>query len=195
MHDELTFSNLIQRVREGDELAATKLVQRYEAEIRREVRARLRFRDPRLRRSFDSMDIVQSVLQSFFVRVALGQYDLDEPSQLCALLMSMARNKLAEHVRFEHRERRDVRRVEEGIITELPQAADDPSPSRVIAGKDLLHEFRHRLTAEERELADLRAEGRTWAELAVKLGGTPEARRKQLSRAVDRVALELGLRD
>ena len=33
----------------------------------------------RLRRLFDSMDISQSVFASFFIRAALGQYELDRP--------------------------------------------------------------------------------------------------------------------
>jgi RNA polymerase sigma-70 factor (ECF subfamily) len=47
---------------------------------------------------FDSMDICQSVLASFFVRAAAGQYDLQEPGQLIALLFRMARHKLAHQV-------------------------------------------------------------------------------------------------
>ena len=69
MSDE-SFTDLISRVRGGDEHAATDLVRRYEPEIRREVRFLLR--DPFLRRSFDSMDICQSVMGSFFLRAALG---------------------------------------------------------------------------------------------------------------------------
>ena len=127
------------------------------------------------------MDIVQSVLQSFFLRAAVGQYDLDEPGQLNALLVAMARNKLAEQVRFEQRDRRDVRRVEGDRLVDATRSTE-PSPSRVVAGKDLLDEFRHRLNEEERRLADLRGEGRTWAELAALVGGTPEGRRKQYAR-------------
>jgi RNA polymerase sigma factor (sigma-70 family) len=187
MHDQSVFTDLIQRIRRGDEAAAFELVQRYEPEVRREVRMKLRFRDSRLRRAFDSMDIVQSVLQSFFQRVAIGQYDLDEPGQLCALLTAMARNKLAEQVRFEQRDRRDVRRVEEAKL--------EPTPSRIISGKDLLQQFRDRLTNEERQLVDLRTDGCPWAEVAAELGGTAEGRRKQLTRAVDRIAIELGIGD
>ena len=40
---------------------------------------RIHLRDVRLRRVLDSTDICQSVLASFFVRAALGQYDLDTP--------------------------------------------------------------------------------------------------------------------
>ena len=39
------------------------------------------------------------------------------------------------------------------------------------------------------------APDRSWPDIAAELGGTPDARRKQLARALDRVAAELGLED
>jgi hypothetical protein len=93
MTDGDTFREAIRRIREGDEQAAAELVQKYEPIIRREVR--LNLDDARLRRTFDSMDIVQSVLASFFIRTAAGQYDLNSPEQLIGLLVKITRNKLA----------------------------------------------------------------------------------------------------
>jgi hypothetical protein len=40
-------------------------------------------------------------------------------------------------------------------------------------------------------LADLRSQGYEWIEICTRLGGTPAARRKQLSRAVDRIERQL----
>src|SRR5262249_43542519 len=54
-------------------------------------------------------------------------------------------------------------------------------------------EFRKRLTDEERRLAEHRAAGRGWADIAAECGGSPEALRKQLARGIDRVGQELGL--
>ena len=59
---------------------------------------------------FDSMDICQSVLASFFVRAAVGQFDLNEPGQVVQLLVAMAQNKLAQEARFHRRQHRDIRR-------------------------------------------------------------------------------------
>jgi RNA polymerase sigma factor (sigma-70 family) len=187
------FAEFIGRVRAGDGQAAAELVRRYEPEIRLEVRTWLRLRDPRLRRVFDSMDVCQSVLASFFMRAAVGEYDLDQPQQLVHLLVGMARNKLRDKVKYHQRQRRDIRRVQ-GTGPEGEQA--DPvaeSPSQLIAGKELLGEFHKRLSEDERRLADLRIQGRDWAAIAVELGGTPEGRRKQFRRAIERVERELGL--
>src|SRR5215470_2056792 len=110
--DPADYTAFVRRIRAGDQEAAAELVRRYEPEIRLMVRTWLRLRDPRLRRVFDSLDVCQSVLASFFVRAAVGAYDLDEPRQLVQLLVGMARNKLSEQVKHHQRHRRDVRRVE-----------------------------------------------------------------------------------
>lgn len=191
--EEEEYLRFIHRVRDGDERAAEELVRRYEPEIRLEVRTWLRLRDPRLRRVFDSMDICQSVMASFFVRAAIGEYELDEPRQLIRLLVGMARNKLAERVKHHQRQRRDVRRVK-GLMPEDEGAGiTDETPSQLVSNLELLEQFRQRLTDEERRLAELRSQGLDWAAVVDVLGGTPDGRRKQLSRAVARVEHELGL--
>src|SRR5215475_10206838 len=106
MSETAPFADFLRRIRSGDARAAEELVRRYESAIRVAVRTRLT--DPALKRRFDSLDVCQSVLASFFVRAAAGQYDLGEPAQLVALLVRMAQNKLAGQARFHHRERRDA---------------------------------------------------------------------------------------
>jgi len=186
------YGEFIRRIRQGDERAAEELVRRYEAEIRLEVRGWLRLRNPALRRVFDSMDICQSVLASFFARAAVGDFDLGEPSQLIRLLVGMARKKVAQQARHHQRQRRDVRRVGDGGL-ENEAAASQESPSRLASGRELLQKFRELLSDEERRIADLRARGSDWAAVAAELGGTPDGRRKQLGRAVTRVENDLGL--
>ena len=104
MRDKCVFADLLERVRRGDPDAAFDLVRKYESAIRVAVRTRLS--DPKLRRQFDSMDVCQSVLASFFLRAAAGQYDLRDPAQLVALLTKMAHNKFAMRARHEYRQRR-----------------------------------------------------------------------------------------
>jgi RNA polymerase sigma-70 factor (ECF subfamily) len=191
MADDSTFAEFLRRVRAGDEQAAAELVRRYESAIRVEVRMRLA--DSRLRRVFDSMDLCQSVLASFFVRVAAGQYDLQRPEQLIGLLVTITRNKVAYQARRQQAQRRDQRREVPVDPQDHEPAGAEPSPSRVASGRELLAELRRRLTPEELRVADLRSEGRPWAEIAAALGGTAQARRKQLARALDRVAAQISL--
>jgi RNA polymerase sigma-70 factor (ECF subfamily) len=191
MADHDSFSDLVKRLRAGDAGAAEELVRKYESVIRLEIHCRLS--DPRLRRVFDTLDVCQAVLGSFFVRAAAGQFDIDRPEQLVQLLKGMARKKLAFQARQQRAGCRDVRRVEGGNQPGWDGAGRDHTPSRIFAGKDLLAEVQRRLSPEERLLAERRSQGFEWSEIAAELGGTPQARRKQLSRALDRVARELGL--
>jgi len=192
MTSQETFREFIRKVRAGDEQAAADLVRQYEPLIRREVR--LRLDDRRLGRILDSMDVCQSVMASFFVRTAAGQFDLEQPQQLVRLLVAMARNKLASAARWQQRQRRDRRRTTSSSEFKLGQVASlTPEPSDLVAGKELLQRFRASLRSEERHIADLRGQGLSWAEIAARLGGTSQARRMQLSRAANRVARELGL--
>jgi len=184
------FSDLIGQVRRGDPEAARLLVEQYESVIRRVVRFRLT--DSRLRAAFDSMDVCQSVLGSFFVRAAHGEYEIDDPGQLTRLLVGIARNKLATRAREQAADKRDYKRAAGGGDQAI-LLGDDPSPSRYAAAKDLLEAVRDRLTPDERVLADFRQEGMEWEDIAERVGDNPAALRKRFSRTMDRVARELGL--
>ena len=186
---EEPFDTLIARIRAGEERAATDLVRRYEPEIRREVRFILR--DPFLRRSFDSMDICQSVMGSFFLRAALGEYDLDRSEDLIRLLIRMTRNKVVDATRRQRAQCRDHRRATN--IETLEIEACSPTPSQVAEGREMLAAFRGKLNTEELRLADLRSQGQEWTDIAREVGGTPDARRKQLTRAIARISSEMGL--
>jgi len=173
-------------------LIAAELVRLYEPAIRRA--ARIRLADSNLRRLFDSIDISQSVFASFFVRAALGQYELDKPERLLGLLVAMSRKKLADHARQQAAARRDYRRTRNGIDEGMLPAAGS-SPDQRVATNELIDEFRKRLSQDERRLAEQRALGRGWDQIAAEEGGSAEALRKQLARAIDRISQELGLRD
>ena len=190
MPPDPSFDELFRRVGGGDEEAAARLVRDFEPVVRRVLRARLR--SARAQHEFDSMDICQSVLASFFVRAAAGLYELKEPEDLIKLLLTMTRNKVAEKMRRQHRRRRDSRRTVGGV-EELDLAGRDPTPSSMIASKELLEQARQRLNEEERQLVELRAQGLSWQDVAASLGGTSGARRNQLARALDRVGQELRL--
>ena len=191
MADDSRFAELLARVRAGDGQAAEELFRDYEAPVRRIVRVRLT--DPNLRREIESVDICQSVMANFFVRVALGQFELRSADDLIKLLAKMARNKLLNHVEQHHAMRRDVRRMERVPIDEMGVAGGDETPSQIVANRDLLAEFRSRLSQQELYMADQRLSGRAWGDLAEELGATPDGLRIRFARAMDRVSQELGL--
>src|SRR5262249_11695960 len=95
MEMDEAFRDLMQRVRAGDQAAALELHASFAEQLHRIIRVRLT--QSSLRRRFDSLDVCQSVMADFFVRTALGQYDLQSPTELMKLLATMARNRLYNH--------------------------------------------------------------------------------------------------
>jgi DNA-directed RNA polymerase specialized sigma24 family protein len=106
----------------------------------------------------------------------------------------MTRNKLASAARKQYQHRRDTRRTEPADDA-LDDIAVEDSPSEKVANEELLQALREQLTLEERQLAQLRAEGLSWDEIALRLGGKAQARRMQLTRGIERAGKKLGLHE
>jgi RNA polymerase sigma-70 factor (ECF subfamily) len=192
MTDASTFQDFLRRLRAGDEQAAADFVRQYESVIR--CQARLHLTDPRMNRLVDHTDVCQMVMASFLIRAATGQYDLEKPEDLMKLLVTMTRNKIASLRRRQRARAADQRPAGDKALKEAA-ASSAAGPSTVIANHELLREVKRRLSAEERRMADLWAQGRGWPEIAAEMGASPDALRKQLARALDRVAQELGIEE
>lgn len=99
----------------------------------------------------------------------------------------MARNRLISRIRKERRFVRDVRRLA-AAPNSLENVTDGrPSPSAIIVRQEELEFLKMSLSEEEHEIFELRKAGLSWDEVAVRLGGTGQARRMQLSRGLDRL--------
>jgi DNA-directed RNA polymerase specialized sigma24 family protein len=191
MLEDQEFQDLLRRLRQGDEEAAARLVREFEPEIRRLYR--VQFQDARLRRVFDSADILQSVLANFFLQAAGGRLEVRHPAELLKLLRKMVHNKYLDKVAYQRAGRRDVRRLEASLDALHAVADGGASPSELVADLEVLELVVSRLTPEERWLVEQRVRGRPWEELAAERGAGAEALRKQHARALERVRRELGL--
>jgi RNA polymerase sigma factor (sigma-70 family) len=186
-----TLPALLDRIRAGDQGAATELVRRYEPALRRLVR--LRLRDPRLRRVFDSSDVCQAVLFRFFVRVAEGRYAPETPEQMLKLLATLARNQVINEALRQRAAKRDCRRTDGAGPGQWEAPARGSSPSQHVAAAELLEKARHVLGPDEWHVVQLRQDGWAWADIAELIGGSAEALRKQVARAMARVSRALGV--
>lgn len=188
MADDKRFQRLIQLVRQGDETAAEAVVRAYEPHIRRVVR--IRMEDPVLRKALDSMDICQSVLASFFLRAATGQYEIDTPQQLVKLLAVMTRNKIQDWRRKQLAACRDRRR-DNPIGNSDHLVVDAESPSQAAAAKELYQQALELMSETERDLVQQWACVASWEQIAKDGGASPDAVRMRIRRCVDRVARQL----
>jgi len=192
---QVQFQELIRRVRTGDQQAAAEVVRLYRPEIHKSIRLFLfHFR---LHRVLDLSDISQCVLARFFARAAAGCFEVHDAEQLLKLLLTMARNKIRDEARRHHAQRRDGRRLEEKMSAEYLNVIEDrqPTPSKIVAGYELVQEFYRQLTNDERRLAEQRTLGKSWASIAAEEGTSAEAVRKKLARGCSRVARQLGMAD
>jgi DNA-directed RNA polymerase specialized sigma24 family protein len=99
---------------------------------------------------------------------------------------------LASYARKERVAKIDTRRLDDSVETSEPQSAE-PDPGDEASARELCREVLTRLSADERELVELRNRGYDWATIAREKNSTALVLRKRLSRALDRVLHEVGL--
>jgi RNA polymerase sigma factor (sigma-70 family) len=185
-----SFAKLIERVRAGDSAAATEMFRTYEPHVKSLVRSLMRIRSIHV--SADPSDVCQSVMASFFIRAALGQYDISEPAQLMALLNKIARNKIVDLTRSPDRRLSFVPVVGAGV-SGIEAADSAQGPASQVMWKDMLEKVRERLKDNEREVSELRMAGHSWDEVGLRLSIKADTARIRLDRALKRIAAELSL--
>ena len=168
-------ASLVQHILQGDPAAEEELVRRFRGPVY--VMALVRTRDAEAAR-----DLVQEVLLQ--VIRALREGRLRNEDSLAAYVHGTARNLVNNY--FRSRQTRD-----------LPQAGPDPSPENQENSEEWLEQADRRvfvrralerLNAGERAVLQLTlAEGLPPADIARRLGLTPEAVRQRKSRAMKRI--------
>jgi RNA polymerase sigma factor (sigma-70 family) len=179
------FSDLIRLVRSGDQNAATELVRQFEPSVLRFVRFRMRRRADRdrLGPQVGASDICQSVLQSFFQRLRSGRYDLTRPVELEKLLNTMARL----HIASKGRNASVILRRALDEDWAIERADSSFGPEKKVEEKDFLDAVLKHLSTDELEILVQKVDGKTWGEIAARLGSSEDAVRKKLVRASERV--------
>lgn len=191
MSEPKPFAELIRLVREGDADACQQLFERYHKVFYRTIAIRLENQSQRGIHGVE--DICQTVFKSFFFRLRCGQFELNGEKDLINLLLRMAHNKLTA------KRRKEKVRPEGkggGDVETLGIAQPGPTPSRVQVYRDLFLQVMERFSEEERGIYRLRIEQQlSWKDVAARMGGTADGRRKQWDRATDRVGVDLGLEE
>jgi RNA polymerase sigma factor (sigma-70 family) len=189
MPDDLSFEELIARVRSGDQDASRVLLDRYGSSVRRV--ARMRIRHAMLSGQYDSVDIFQSVMRSFLMRVRRddNNWQLDTPEQLVNLLLDITDNTVVDKIRAATAEKRGGGE-RPGTIDVDPK---DPRGHRWVedelATKELATQCWDKLSTDGQRLFRLYfIEQLEWSEVAQLEGSTAEACRKKLERAFENVA-------
>jgi RNA polymerase sigma factor (sigma-70 family) len=171
----VTLTELLTRVRAGDEPALAELLRLYEPHLRAEARVLL---GPLLRPYLDSVDLVQTVHGAILPGLRDGTFQFTEPRQLVALAVTILRHKAAKS----WRKNRRFRPAAAGADREVIAASLAENPALAAESNDLLARVLQSLSSADRELLGLVSEGWTPAAIADRLGCDPHLIRSRLSK-------------
>jgi DNA-directed RNA polymerase specialized sigma24 family protein len=184
------FELYLQRLQAGDSQAIEEFVAQYEPYIRRAIRFRIR--DAALMAAADSVDVCQSVLGGFLLKLAAGNYVLNSETDMRGLLLSIARKKFGMLLRRENAAKRCRSRMRS--LEDMPEfAGKAASPAAPVELAELIGRVQQLLSQEEWEILQMRRRGDTWSAIETRLGIAAMVLKKRLSRAIRRVADELGI--
>ncbi|MCC7423235.1 MAG: sigma-70 family RNA polymerase sigma factor [Planctomycetaceae bacterium] len=187
--DDERWTQLIEGLRRSDDDVLREFYDRYDGALHLIVRRRL---SPAFLRRFDSDDVVQSTLRTFFRRVQTGDLEMQQGQRLWNLLCAIALTKLREKVRFHSRMQRAVQR--ECSLQRPSGAADLGSapvvpacdPSTDVDFADAFEAILKSLDEKDRVLVDLRLQGRSNQEVADELGVSDRTVQRMLTRLAEK---------
>ena len=167
-----SFSDVMDRLRAGDEAAAREVFQRF---VRRLVRlARSQF-DAVLRRKVDPEDVVQSAYKSFFLRYGAGKLEVRDWDNLWGLLTVITLRKCLDRVEYHRAERRDVQReaaAQPGAAGTEPwweAVAREPTPEEAAVLAETVEHLLRSLAEDERPVLEMSLQGYTTQEISERL--------------------------
>jgi RNA polymerase sigma-70 factor (ECF subfamily) len=153
--------DLLARLRAGDEPAAAEVFDRFARRLIGLARQKL---SQGLRVKEDPEDVVQSALNSFFLRYAAGQYELASWDDLWGLLTRITAHKCGHRVERFHAARRDIRRevpvpAADGSNQSWEYFTREPTASEALELSELLDALYRPLGERDRRILALRLQG------------------------------------
>jgi RNA polymerase sigma-70 factor (ECF subfamily) len=175
MAEDLSFDDLMDRLRAGDDAAARTIFERYGRRLIGLARTRL---DALTRQKVDPEDVLQSVFRSFFLGHAGGQIDLTDWNSLWSMLVVITLRKCGRQIKYYHAARRDIgREVRPSADADdsspgWEAAGDDPTPAEAAMLAETVENLMRHLDARERQMVSLSLQGYTIREISAEVGRT-----------------------
>ena len=166
---------LLSRVRQGDEQAATDLFERYVERLIRLAQSRL---CAKLQRRVDAEDVVQSVYRSFFSHAQDGRYQLQRSGDLWRLLAAITVNKVRNQARHGRARKRAVNAEESAVVCSStlgisPEAVcHEPTPEELAVLLEEIENEMSGLSRLKRQIVQLRLQGVSNEEVAEQVSCT-----------------------
>jgi RNA polymerase sigma-70 factor (ECF subfamily) len=167
-----SFTDVMARLRAGDETAARQVFQRFVDRLVGLARVRLG-RD--LRRRVDPEEVVQSAYKSFFLRYEEGKVEVRDWGSLWSLLTVITLRKCIDRVDYHRAQGRDIRREAkagaEATGTEpwWEAVSREPTPEEAAILAETVEQLLRGLSGEERPILQLSLQGFTSKEIGEQL--------------------------
>lgn len=184
------FADQVDALRRGTPGAHEAFMSEYGPYVRRAIRIRLR--RTYLQAAADSADLCQSVMASFLLRLAAGQFELANEIDMRRLLAAMAHKKFLMFRRYELAAKRD-RRLTKTLAHDPANKTEWAPGDSLSALHNIETKLRQLLSADEYRLFELRQQGIAWNTIAEQQAVEAATLRKRYSRALSRVAVQLGI--
>jgi len=181
---------LLARWRDGDQQAATELVQRFTERLLALARNQL---SEKLARRVDPEDVLQSAYRSFFAGARDERFVLQRSGDLWHLLAAITMHKLHHQVERHTAGKRSIEREQTfggessllGVRAEL--VARDPSPAEAAAVVDELEHMMRDLKPLHRQMVEMRLQGYSLDEIAAATDRSERLVRRVLDQIKDQL--------
>ncbi len=187
------FSEHLRQLRMGNKSTVKDFWERYSPFIRRTMRFRIARAS--LQPAADSMDVCQSAFGTFLLHLSAGDYELSSEEDLRKLLVTIANNKFLMLQRRETAAKRARNLTKSLSNAPEPVSNNSEDPGAQLDYEELMAQVSRRLSAGELELLRLRRDDKSWDEIGKEVNEDPRVLCKRFSRALKRVAVEIGLED
>jgi eukaryotic-like serine/threonine-protein kinase len=159
---------LITAYRQGDQAAASVLLEKYYVRLLELIRRQLGWK---LRDLEGSTDVAQSVFRSFFSQVRENRVQIAPDNSLWPLLVTIALNKVRNLGKYWQREKRDPGR-QVRLDGQDDPLESGPSPQDVAAVKELVDRLLEPFSPRRRRIIELILEGQPVGQIAAQVGAT-----------------------
>jgi RNA polymerase sigma-70 factor (ECF subfamily) len=192
MSADSQFTDLMARLRAGDERAEAAAAEIFNRFAGRLIGLAARHLDERLRQKVGPEDVMQSVLKSFFVRQAAGQYDLADWDGLWSMLVVITLRKCghkAEHFRAACRDvGREQALADEDSARSWEAVSREPTPSQAALLAEAVRQALAALEDErERTVLELSLHGLSVPEISAQVGRSERTVQRVLTRVRKRL--------
>lgn len=182
MAAENDFDRFMDRLRRGDEDAATEVFSRYAQRLIALARSQL---DSWIRTRVEPEDVVQSVFRSFFSRVKAEQFQLGDWDNLWTVLTLITVRKCANRSEFWRAAKRDLQRIanplrQEDLLEEI--LTREPTPLEAALLSETLEQLLKNVSARDQLILAAHLQGHDITAISEQAGVTERTVRRTLER-------------